>query len=154
MSDAALRDLLAEIKGLAARYYATTGRPLGVTCEVGEYEAAARLGLTLAPVRTPAFDATRTIDGREERVQIKTRAVSAHQKYRGRCPAIKFDRPFETVVVVLLDKKTYEAIEIWEASRDAVFARLAQPGSRARNERGSMGLSQFKSIAKQVWVHE
>lgn len=156
MSDdaAELRDLLGEVKALAARYYVATGRPLGVTCEVGEYEAAMCLGLTLAPVRTPAFDAIRKIDNREERIQIKTRAVSTQQRYRGRCPSIKFDRPFETVVVVLLDKKTYEAIEIWEASRDAAFARLSAPGSRSRNERGSMGLSQFKSIATRVWPDE
>lgn len=149
-----LRDLLADVKTVAARYYAATGRPLGVTCEVGEYEAAMRLGLTLAPVRTPAFDATRKVGNREERVQIKTRAVSAQQRYRGRCPSIKFDRPFESVVVVLLDKKTYDAIEIWEASRDAAFARLSAPGSRSRNERGSMGLSQFKSIATRVWPND
>jgi hypothetical protein len=148
---AKLHQLLAEVKSIAARYYAATGRPLGVTCEVGEYEAAARLGLTLAPVRTPAFDATRRTHNGEERIQIKTRAVTASQRYRGRCPSIKFDKPFESVVLVLLDKESYDPIEIWEAPRDDVFAHLTKPGSRSRNERGSMGLSQFKSIAKRVW---
>jgi hypothetical protein len=151
MSDDATRALLADIKSVAARYYAATGRPLGVTCEVGEYEAATRLGLTLAPVRTPAYDALRHGDEREERVQIKTRAVDRARRYRGRCPSIKFDRPFESVVLVLLDRETYEPIEIWEAPYAAVHARLSKPGSKARNERGSMGLSQFKSIATCVW---
>lgn len=151
MSDATqLKSLLAEIKSVAARYYALTGRPLGVTCEIGEYEAALRLNLILAPVRQPAFDAMRG----DERIQIKTRAVSKSARYRGRCPSIKFDHDLESVVLVLLDKQTYEALEIWEAPRDAVLARLTKPGSKSRNERGSMGLSQFKSIAEQVWRNE
>jgi hypothetical protein len=45
-----------------------------------------------------------------------------------------------------------EPIEILKAPREAVARRLAEPGSRARNERNSMGLSQFKSIAETVWT--
>lgn len=148
MSESAF-DLLSEIKSLAARYYATTGRPLGVTSEVGELEAAAKLDLTLASVRTPLFDATSHKTG--QRIQIKTRAVTAKDKYRGRVPSIQCDGDFHTVVLVLIDKLSYEPLEIWEASRVAVKERLDKPGSKSRNVRRSMGVSQFKSIATLVW---
>jgi hypothetical protein len=52
-----LKDVLREAKALAVRYYAITGKPLGVTGEVAEYEAAQKLGLQLAPARTALYDA-------------------------------------------------------------------------------------------------
>ena len=45
-----LRELIGEVKVLAREYYLLTGRPLGVTGEIAEYEAARILGLKLAPV--------------------------------------------------------------------------------------------------------
>jgi hypothetical protein len=52
---------------------------------------------------------------------------------------------------VLLDKTTFDALEIWQAGRVAVAKRLSEPGSKARNDRQSLGISQFKSIAYRVW---
>jgi len=49
-----LKGLLRHAKQLAADYYRLTGKPLGVTGEVAEYEAANKLDLTLAPARTAA----------------------------------------------------------------------------------------------------
>jgi hypothetical protein len=44
--------LLREAKKLAQKYLALTGKPLGITGEVAEYEAAARiLGLELTAAR-------------------------------------------------------------------------------------------------------
>lgn len=43
-------DILSEAKKLAQEYRALTGKPLGVTGEVAEYEAARILGLELTPV--------------------------------------------------------------------------------------------------------
>jgi hypothetical protein len=151
-----LKALLRQAKRLAVEYYTLTGRPLGVTGEVAEYEAAEKLGLTLVGARTPLFDAFREIDGRKESFQIKGRAVSPTARYRGRVPKIKFDGHFDAVLLVLLDKLTFDAIEIWRAERDDVIARLTAPGSRARNERGQMGISQFKSIAgpRPIWRKE
>jgi hypothetical protein len=48
----------AQVKELAKRYFALTGRPLSVTSEIAEYEASRLLGLELAPVRQPGWDAT------------------------------------------------------------------------------------------------
>ena len=52
--------------------------------------------------------------------------------------------------MVLLNEK-FEATEIWEAKRSAILAALAEPGSKARNERGALGVSKFKSIGKRRW---
>jgi hypothetical protein len=152
----AVKALLRQAKRLAADYYKLTGKPLGVTGEVAEYEAAEKLGLTLATARTPFFDAVREAGGRTERFQIKGRAVAPTDKYRGRVPKIKIDGEFDAVLLVLLDKSTFEAIEIWRADRATVKERLTAPGSRSRNERGSMGIRQFKSIAgpRPLWSKE
>lgn len=150
-NDPAIKALLRQAKKLAVEYYGLTGKPLGVTGEVAEYEAAEKLGLTLTNARSPCFDAYREWHGQQERFQIKGRAVSFLDKYRGRVPRIRCDGEFEAVLLVLLDRATFEAIEIWRAERDKVRARLDAPGSRARNERGSLGISQFKSIADKVW---
>jgi hypothetical protein len=66
-------------------------------------------------------------------------------------PSVKCGAEFESVILVLLDRRTFEALEIWEASRETVAERLDVPGSKSRNERRSMGLSQFRSIASCVW---
>ena len=44
-TEARIMDLLREAKQLARQYYTLTGKPLGVTGEVAEYEAAASLTL-------------------------------------------------------------------------------------------------------------
>jgi hypothetical protein len=150
-----LKDILRDAKALAVRYYAVTGKPLGVTGEVAEYEAAQKLGLSLAPARTALFDAYRQKGTTRETFQVKGRAVAANDRYRGRVPKINCDGAFDAVLLVLLDKTSFDAIEIWQAKREAVIARLTAPGSRSRNERHSMGIAQFKSIpgARKVWPH-
>jgi len=151
--ETAIRALLKQAKQTAVEYYALTNKPLGVTGEIAEYEAAEKLGLTLEDARTPGFDAFRDCPAGRERFQIKGRAVSAVDRYRGRVPKIK-DGDFEAVLLVLLDKGTLDALEIWRADRRSVMARLDAPGGRARNERRSLAISQFKSIAKKVWSRE
>lgn len=144
------REILGDVTKLAIEYYEATGKPLGITGEIAELEAAERLGLTLANARTAGYDATRARNGTMERVQIKGRRVARAKPYKGRMPAIDLSKEFECVVVVLFDE-AFSPFEIWEAPRAAVEQRLMAPGSKARNERGSMELSQFKSIAKRVW---
>jgi hypothetical protein len=142
--------LLKQAKQIAARYYELTKKPLGVTGEVAEYEAAQKLGLNLESARSPAFDASREEGGMTVRFQIKGRAVTKNDPYRGRVPKIK-DGEFDAVLLVLLDKATLDALEIWRANRKCVMERLDAPGGRARNERRSMGISQFRSIADRIW---
>lgn len=144
------RQLLREAKQLASRYYAATGKPLGVTGEIAEFEAAERLNVDLAPPRTPGYDATQIRDGRVCRIQIKGRAVSSADRYRGPCPAIKCGDQFDFVWLVLLDRASLDALEIWEASEVAVADRLAGV-SAAKQKRNVLAITQFKSIATKIW---
>ena len=145
------REILHDVKTLAIEYYERTGKPLGVTGEIAEFEAAEKLGLELAEARATGFDATRRKGRRTQTVQIKGRRIlDGKPRYAGRVSKIDLSKPFDVVVLVLLDER-YEVVEIWEAERDTVEARIRAPGSKARNERGSLGISQFRSIAQRVW---
>jgi hypothetical protein len=141
-----VREILATVRPLAAEFYRLTGKPLGVTGEVAEYVAAELLGLTLAPARTVGYDALRD----SERIQIKGRAYGENAKPGQRMSRIKADAPCDTVLLVLLDNATLEPREMWEAPFAAVAECLARPGSKAR-ERGALGVSDFKRLARQVW---
>jgi hypothetical protein len=146
-----IKQLLCDVKKLATRYYNITKKPLGVTGEIAELEAAEKLGLELAEARCPGFDATSKAG---EKFQIKGRAVSVMDKYRGRMPSINCDGEFDAVLLVLLDRESFDLLEIWRVERAVVKERLEAPGSKARNELGSMGIAQFKSKAskaEKVW---
>ena len=135
-------------KEAAKRYYELTGRPLGITGEVAEYEAARLLELDLEKVRQAGYDATRK-DG--SKVQIKGRRVLGGSQ-SGRLGSIKLDKEWDVVVLVLLDED-FDPIEIYQAQRPDITKALKEPGSKARNERGQLSISKFKSIAgkKPVW---
>lgn len=63
--------LIDQARAVAVRYRDMTGRPIGITGEVAEYEAARRLGLKLAAVRQAGYDAVRDAANRKDRLQIK-----------------------------------------------------------------------------------
>jgi len=145
-----LKSILSRAKEVASEYYALTGKPLGITGEIAE-EAAEKLGLTLSVARTPFPDAELAREGKAEKYQIKGRAVNPGLRYKGRMSGVKCNGDFEWVLLVLLNQATFDTLEIWQASREAVHARISEPGSKARNERYSLGIRQFKSIATRVW---
>ncbi|WP_223554405.1 hypothetical protein [Pseudomonas sp. BF-R-01] len=142
--------ILRDAKVLARRYYHLTGKPLGVTGEVAEYEAARILNLELELARQAGYDATEIRDGLTVRIQIKGRYFSNPRMGNGRVGSIDLKQCFDTVLLVLLDAE-YNAFQIYEAARPAVEALLTKPGSKARNERGSVGISQFKAISTLRW---
>ena len=146
-----ISDLLSQAKRIARRYYELTGKPLGISGEVAEHEAARLLGLELAPAREAAIDAFLHTNGKTQRLQIKGRAVDASRRYVGRVSRIKLEPQFDAALLVLLDKGTFDTLEIWRAEYEDIKIRLTTPGGKARNERGSMNISQFKSIAKKIW---
>lgn len=157
MSEAAdarrVREILMTVRSLAAEYYRLTGKPLGVTGEVAEYIAAEMLGLELAPPRTHGYDAIRkTADG-QQRIQIKGRAYGEDAKSSQRLGTIKRGSPCDAVLLVLLDNRTLEPREMWEAPIALVEARLALPGSKAR-ARGALGVPEFKKLARRVWPNQ
>jgi len=143
-------ELLREVKRLAREYYELTEKPLGVTGEIAEYEAARILKVKLSPARQSGYDAIRKRRGKEERLQIKGRRFTPTSKANQRLGRIDLSKEWDIVLLVLLDEH-YEPTEIFEADRQAVTAALTKPGSRARNERGSLAVSQFKSIGSQIW---
>ena len=61
MADDHLMDLLRDAKGIAQKYRTLTGKPLGITGEVAEYEAARILGVELTKARQAGYDATENI---------------------------------------------------------------------------------------------
>jgi hypothetical protein len=145
-----VRDILASVKPLAAEYYRLTGKPMGVTGEVAEYVAADVLGLELAPPRMAGYDAIRRTSEGSERIQIKGRALAVNAKAGQRMSRIKLQADCDVVMLVLLDNASLDLREIWEAPYDAVTILLSRPGSKAR-ERGSLGITEFKRLAKQIW---
>lgn len=143
-----VKEILKEVKRLAIEYYKATGKPLGVTGEIGEFEASEKLDLKLTEARHEGYNATR-FNGRYKRIQITTRKLKSGSS-SGRISKINTDKEFDSVMLVLLGDD-FEVLEIWEAGREVVITKLDEPGSKARNERRSMGVSQFTSIAKKVW---
>jgi hypothetical protein len=132
----------------AKRYRELTGRPLGITGEMGEILAAELLGLKLAPARQPGYDAI-SRDGR--RVQIKSRCIPPDAKPVQRIGQIRFDHDWDTVALILMNED-FEPLEIWEAQREHVRLELERPGSKARNLRGALGVNKFKQIAELLWT--
>lgn len=118
-----------------------------MTGEIGEIEAARLLNLSLAPVRSPGYDAINAA-GRE--FQIKTRCLGPDAKPGQRLGSIKRESEWDAVLLVLLDLSLHP-VAIWEAERGPIDAALSAPGSKSRNERGALGVAKFKSIGKCVW---
>ena len=146
-----IKAILADVKPLAAEYYRLTGKPLGVTGEVAEYVAAEILGLELVPPRTGGYDAIRRTVGGAERIQIKGRAFDQAGRRSQRMGTIKPDGPCDAVMLVLLDNATLDPFEIWEAPFATVVGRLSEPGSKSRNERGALSVSDFRRLGRRVW---
>ena len=126
-------EILGEAKQLALEYRRLTGKPLGITGEVAEYEAARILGIQLSPARQDGYDATESIGGRVRRLQIKGRCLLDNCKPGQRLGSIRIDKEWDVVLMVLLDQN-FDAVEIYEAHREPIVATLCAPGSKARNE--------------------
>jgi hypothetical protein len=146
----AILEILRAVKKLARRYRVLTGKPLGVTGEVAEYEAARLLELELTIARQAGYDAIRSEDGKVTRYQIKGRCVLPDSKPGQRLGSIDTRKDWDAVLLVLLDENL-DATAIYEADRDPVIAALNAPGSKARNERGALAVGKFKSIGRLVW---
>jgi hypothetical protein len=145
-------EVLREAKRLAQKYYRLTGRPLGITGEIAEFEAIRLLGLRPAPVRQSGYDAVQPGEGSAvKKMQIKGRCIQGGCPGRGqRLGRIELTKDWDSVLLVLLDDNL-DAVEIYEADRPAVTEALTRPGSRSRNERGALAISKFKAIGRLRW---
>jgi hypothetical protein len=148
--DTRIMEVLRKAKRVAQEYRALAGKPLGITGEVAEYEAARILDIELATARQAGYDAIERKDGLTRQLQIKGRCLLPNWKPGQRLGSIDVTKDWDAVLLVLLDEN-FEATEIYEAQRAAVLAALSAPGSKARNERGALSLSKFKAIGKLRW---
>ena len=141
--------LIAKAKKIAKEYRSLTGRPIGFTGEVAEYEAARLLGLELAAVRQPGYDVFRRRGKAIDCLQVKGRCVLSSKRGQ-RLGRIDLTKNWDGVLLVLLDPDL-EPTAIYEAHRADVERALLVPGSKARNKRGALSVSKFKSIGHKVW---
>jgi hypothetical protein len=145
-----IAELLADAKALAKKYRKLTGKPLGITGEVAEFAAAQILGLELAEARQAGYDATRTIHGNVTKIQIKGRCIPKNAKPGQRLGKIQIDKEWDTVLLVIMDEDL-EVQSMYEAKRPEIEKAILAPGSKARNERGALAISNFKAIGHEVW---
>jgi hypothetical protein len=145
--------VLAEAKKLGREYRHLTGKPLGVTGEVAEFEAARLLGLELSPPRQAGFDATESSGGLTRKLQIKGRCLLSNSKRGQRIGSIRVDKEFDAVLLVILNDDL-DATAIYEAERGDVIQLLTHPGSKARNERGALSIDAFKKVARKRWPEQ
>ena len=147
-----IQQILSKAKDAAVAYYNLTGKPLGITGEIAEYEAAKILGVVLTPARTAGFDGHIKLKGKKQRIQIKGRRFTAPPNPGARVGKLDLKQDWDCAALVFLNT-TYDATEIYIADRSALEKELNRPGSVARNIRGQLSISQFKRAAgrKPVW---
>src|SRR5450755_961589 len=90
-------EILGEAKKLAQEYYVLTGKPLGITGEVAEYEAARILGVELTPARREGYDAIERRDNSLRRIQIKGRCLLPNCKPSQRLGSIDVTKDWDAV---------------------------------------------------------
>ena len=144
--DALLR-VLGEVKRLAQEHRHLTGKPLGITGEVAEYDAARLLGVELAAARQPGYDAVERKDGRLRKLQIKGRCLLDGSRRGQKLGSIRTQHEWDAVLMVLLDQN-FNAMAIYEAERPHIVAALSAPGSRSRTERGALAVEKFKRMER------
>jgi len=137
-------EILGQVKTLAREYYELTGKPLGVTGEVGEFEAARLLGIQLCGARQSGHDALRPSADGQCQISIKSVRFPPSREASWRIGTIDLEAAWDVVLMVLLDLD-FEPREIWEADRAALTELL---GSRARTD---PDVKEFKKIGRCVW---
>jgi hypothetical protein len=137
-------EIMESMRLSATHYYALTGKPIGITGELGEYDAIRILNMKWAAVRQAGYDAEKE-DG--TKVQIKTRSVG--DKASGRLGAIKLSHDWDSVMLVIMDR-SYSTQAIYEADRATIENAINRLQSKARNS-GKLSITEFKKISKKIW---
>ncbi len=150
MSVYSVDKLMAEARRLAAEYRRTTGKTLPISGEIAVNDAVRLLGLTAVGEPGLGYDATRGAGEDAERLQIKARVVFDEIKSAHRIGELKLDRPWDAVLLVLLDQD-YEPFAIYEARRAAIEEALedARP-----NKRGTLTVPRFQRIGALAWTRD
>lgn len=146
-------EILGTAKRLAQEYRTLTGKPLGVTGEIAEYDAARILRLELTGARNEGYDAIERVGEVTRTLQIKGRSLQPGAKRSQRLGSIDSTKEWDAVLLVLLDENL-DTTSIYEADRGAVIEALNAPGLISRNERGQLGVSKLKAIGKPRWKRD
>jgi len=153
MSVYSTEKLVAEARRLAAEYRKATGKPLGISSEIAEFDAAKLLNLELCREKTGAYDAIGRGTREGKRVQIKGRAVFDEKKSGQRIGQLKLEQEWDSVVLVIMDEN-YDPVEIYECDKDIILDESDKLQNNKRNKRGAMSLAKFKIISNLVWTQE
>ncbi len=149
MSVYAVDKLMKEARTLAAQYRKAMGKPLGISSEIAEHDAARLLNLELCSDRSAGFDAIGTGQRQGRRIQIKGRTIFDESKSGHRIGQLKLDKVWDSVVLVIMNSE-YDSIEIYEADRSVIHEAIAGSQSK-RTGRGAMTVAKFKAISQLVW---
>ena len=157
--------LMAEVRRLAVEYRKTTGKTLPLTAELAVNDAIRLLELEAVTDPQCGYDAIRRLSGESdadaadrphdanfERVLIKGRAIFDPTRTGLRIGQIRWDGPWDTVAVVLMDEN-FAPIEIYEADREALAEALDPQGPEAGQggRKGGMTLARFRILGELVW---
>ena len=146
--------LISEARRLAAEFRRATGKPLpGVSGEIAEHDAARLLDLELCKERPGGYDAIGRGDREGDRVQIKGRVIFGEEKSGQRIGQLKLDKDWDSVVLVVMDEN-YDAVELYEASREEIENAIDESASSSRKKRGAMTVARFKIISRLVWTRD
>jgi hypothetical protein len=139
-----LVELLGQVKALGQEYHELTGKPLGVTGAIAEFEAARLLGVELCGPQQKGYNAVRTTDHAHSKLQIVGRCFPPEVEARQRIAKIELEKEWDAVLMVLLTPEL-EAREIWEADRAALIALLGS------GQRTDPSVKKFKQIGRKAW---
>lgn len=153
MSVYSVDKLMTQARRLAVEYRQATGKPLAVTSEIANYDAARLLNLELLPAGQHGYDAIGKGARAGERIQIKGRTIFDRSKSGHRIGQLKLGQDWDTLVLVLMDEN-FEPFEIYEAGRETVEDSLEMDGNTRRGKRGAMSVARFKNIGRLVWSRE
>ena len=139
-------NILRDAKVLAQQYRALTGKPLGITGEVAEYEAAHILGVELT-ARQAGYDATENTGSNfaTSRDAVCFR-LQARPAPAARSTSQKSGTAFSSCCWTKISTPSK-----FRPNVETRSCRSGGSGSKARNERGALGVAKFKAIGKLRW---
>ena len=148
----AVDKLMKEARHLAAGYRKATGKPLGISSEIAEHDAARLLNLELCHDPSAGIDAIGHGEREGKRIIIKGRAIFDETKSGHRIGQLKLEKEWDSVVLVIMNED-YQPVELYEAERAEIAEALEKSQSKRAN-RGAMSVAKFKVIGKLVWCVE
>ncbi|MBI2799577.1 MAG: hypothetical protein HYX63_04730 [Gammaproteobacteria bacterium] len=144
----AVDKLTAEARRLAAEYRRVTGKTLPLSGEIAVNDAIRLLRLEPPALPTAGYDAMRQHAERTELIQIKARVVFDELKGPHRLGELKLDKPWDTLLVVLMNAD-YEPVEIYSLGRAEVIAALED---RSPQQKSSLTVARAKRVGTLVWT--